>query len=94
HSSNPIDHLNKAVERRADGVGIFRNGASITRPIGTVLFEPNDEWKTANRAMMVEAFAKIEPFANTDHEETDPIRSPTTEAARLSPQATHDIPTA
>ena len=45
------------------------NEASIMRLIGAVLFEQNDEWRTARRYMQVEAFAQI------DAEETDPILS-------------------
>ena len=55
--------------------GIFPNEASIMRLIGAVLFEQNDEWQTASRYMMVEAFAQI------DKEEIDPILSITTKAA-------------
>lgn len=75
HSTNPIERLNKEVKRRADVVGIFPNEDSITRLIGAVLFEQNDEWQTQHRYMQVEAFAQI------DADEADPILSITTEAA-------------
>jgi putative transposase len=75
HSTNPIERLNKEVKRRADVVGIFPNEAPITRLIGAVLFEQNDEWATQHRYMQVEAFSKI------DTGEVDPILSITTEAA-------------
>ena len=58
HSANPIERLNKEVTRRADVVEIFPNEAFITRLIGAVLFEQNDEWQTASRCMQVEAFAQ------------------------------------
>lgn len=60
HSTYPIERLNKEVKRRADVVGIFPNEASIMRLIDTVQFEQNDEWQTASRYMMVEAFAMID----------------------------------
>ena len=85
HSTNPIERLNKEVKRRADVVGIFPNEASIMRLIGAVLFEQNDEWQTASRYMMVEAFAQI------DKEEIDPILSITTKAASSCPQAIREI---
>jgi transposase-like protein len=66
-----MERLNKEVKRRADVVGIFPNEASIMSLIGAVLFEQYDDWRTASRYRMVEAFAQI------DTEEIDPILSVT-----------------
>ena len=59
HSTNPLERLNKEVKRRADVVGIFPNEASITRLIGAVLLEQNDEWQLRHRYMQVEAMAEL-----------------------------------
>jgi transposase-like protein len=61
HSTNPLERLNKEVKRRADVVGIFPNEASITRLIGAVLLEANDEWQLRHRYMQVEAMAELLP---------------------------------
>jgi putative transposase len=45
HSTNPLERLNKEVKRRSAVVGIFPNEASITRLMGAVLLEQNDEWR-------------------------------------------------
>lgn len=49
HSTNPLERLNKEVKRRANGVGIFPNEASIRRLIGAVLMEQNEEWLLQQR---------------------------------------------
>jgi putative transposase len=59
HSTNPLERLNKEVKRRADVVGIFPNEASITRLIGAVLLEQNDEWQLQHRYMQLEAMAEL-----------------------------------
>jgi hypothetical protein len=50
HSTNPLERLNKEVKRRADVVGIFPGEPSITRLIGAVLLEANDEWQLQHRS--------------------------------------------
>jgi putative transposase len=59
HSTNPLERLNKEVKRRADVVGIFPGEASITRLIGAVLLEANDEWQLQHRYMQVEAMTEL-----------------------------------
>src|SRR5215212_9763536 len=61
HSTNPLERLNKEVKRRADVVGIFPNEASITRLIGAVLLEQNDEWLLQHRYMQIEGMVDITP---------------------------------
>ena len=75
HSTNPLERLNKEVKRRADVVGIFPGEASITRLIGAVLLEQNDEWQLQHRYMQVEAMAELMTPA------TEP------EPAQIPPQA-------
>ena len=54
--------MNKEVKRRADVVGIFPKGASITRLIGAVLLEQNDQWLLQCRYMQIEGMAELTPL--------------------------------
>jgi transposase-like protein len=75
HSTNPLERLNKEVRRRADVVGIFPNEDAITRLIGALLFEENDEWQSQSR------YTQIEGFALIDAVQTDPLLSIPSQAA-------------
>jgi putative transposase len=61
HSTNALERLNKEVNWRADVVGILPNEASITRLIGAVLLEQNDEWLLQHRYRQIEGMAELVP---------------------------------
>ena len=60
HSTNPIERQNGEIKRGTDVVGIFPNEASITRLIGAILLEANDEWAVQRaRYMTLESITTL-----------------------------------
>jgi putative transposase len=66
HSTNLLERLNGEIKRRTEVVGIFPNEAAITRLVGAILLEQNDEWAVqCSRYMTLETFAPMgdDPYA-------------------------------
>jgi putative transposase len=60
HSTNPLERVIGEVKRRTEVVGIFPNEVAITRLVGAILLERNDEWAVQRaRYMTLETMAPL-----------------------------------
>ena len=60
HSTNSLERLNGEIKRRTEVIGIFPDETAITRLVGAILLEQNDEWAVQrDRYMTLESIAPI-----------------------------------
>jgi putative transposase len=48
-STNPLERFNKEIGRRTDVVGILPDDRSLTRLVGMLCLEQNDQWLVGRR---------------------------------------------
>ena len=59
HSNNTLGWLNGETKWRTDIIGIFPNEAAVTRLVGAILLEQNDEWAIQRRYMSLGTLAPL-----------------------------------
>ena len=58
YTSNPIERLNKEIKRRTNCVGIFPNDDALTRLIGAVLIQQDEDWIDSKAFLKPGSFGK------------------------------------
>ena len=59
YSTNPLERLHAEIKRRTNVVGIFPDEKAITRLVGAILLEQNEQGSVARRSMTLEPIAPI-----------------------------------
>ena len=59
YSTNPLERLHAEIKRPTNVVGIFPDEKAITRLVGAILLEQNEQGSVARRSMTLEPIAPI-----------------------------------
>jgi transposase-like protein len=71
-STNPLERLNREIDRRTDVVGIFPDDTSLIRLATSLVIEQNDEWLVGRRYLSLDSLAPLLEERH-DHEEQEVI---------------------
>jgi putative transposase len=58
-STIPLERLSAEIKHRTDAVDIIPNEPAITRLVGALLLEQNDEWQLQRRYMQLEGLQTL-----------------------------------
>lgn len=59
YSTKPLERLNAEIKRRTNVVGICPNDNAITRLVGAMMLEQNDEWSLTRRYKQLEGLQAL-----------------------------------